>query len=101
MSQVHNLDRVIVIHRWVPNKGCDVVIVASLNERTLDGYTIEMPWPGRWQEDCNTDLYDHYPNPWVAGNAGSITADGPAGQTYPFTARVRISANGALIFTRN
>ncbi|MFZ1425945.1 MAG: alpha amylase C-terminal domain-containing protein [Geminicoccaceae bacterium] len=98
--QVHNLDRVIVVHRWVEGEGRDVVVIASLNESTLDGYPIEMPWPGPWREVFNSDLYDHFPNPWVVGNGGSIVADGPAGRDYACTARVRLPANAALIFTR-
>ena len=100
MLQVHNLDRVIVVHRWVEGEGRDVVVIASLNESTLDGYPVEMPWPGPWREVFNSDLYDHFPNPWVVGNGGSIVADGPAGRDYACTARVRLPANAALIFTR-
>lgn len=100
VPQVHNLDRVIVVHRWVEGEGRDLIVVASLNEATLDGYPVEMPWPGPWREVFNSDLYDHFPNPWVTGNGGVIAADGPAGRNYPFTARVRLPANGALIFAR-
>jgi 1,4-alpha-glucan branching enzyme len=91
---------VIVMHRWVEGEGRDVVVTASLNETTLDGYPVELPAGGYWHEVFNTDLYDHFPNPWVVGNAGGIWADGPAGRTYPHTARIRIPANGALVFAR-
>lgn len=100
IPQVHNHDRVIVVHRWLEGEGRDLVVVASLNEATLDGYLIDLPWPGRWQEVFNSDLYDHFPNPWVTGNGGSVFADGPAGTHYPYTARIRIPANGALVFAR-
>jgi 1,4-alpha-glucan branching enzyme len=100
VPQVHERDRVIVMHRWVEGAGRDVVVVASLNETTLDNYSVEMPHAGYWREIFNSDLYDHFPNPWVAGNADGISADGPPGGTYPFTARIRIPANGALVFAR-
>ena len=77
-----------------------MVVVASLNETTLDGYSVEMPHAGYWHEVFNSDAYDHFPNPWVAGNAGGISADGPSGRAYPYTARIRIPANGALVFSR-
>lgn len=100
VPQVHEQDRVIVVHRWVEDEGRDMIVVASLNEATLDAYPIEMPWPGFWHEVFNSDLYDHFPNPWVAGNGGGVHADGPAGQVYPHTARIRLPANAVLVFAR-
>ena len=98
---MHNRDRVIVMHRWVEGAGRDVVVVASLNETTLDGYSVEMPHAGHWHEVFNSDFYDHFPNPWVVGNAGGISADDPPGRAYPCTARIRIPANGAIVFARD
>jgi 1,4-alpha-glucan branching enzyme len=100
VSQVHNVDRVIAVHRWVEGEGRDVVLVASLNERTLDGYSIDFPWPGRWREIFNSDYYDHFPNPSVAGNGGSVVADGAGRFGYPHAAQIRLPANGALLFAR-
>jgi 1,4-alpha-glucan branching enzyme len=100
VPQLHERDRVIVMHRWIEGEGRDVVVVASLNESTLDFYAVDMPGPGEWREVFNSDVYDHFPNPWAAGNAGCVRADGPPGSTYPQTARMRIPANGALIFAR-
>jgi 1,4-alpha-glucan branching enzyme len=100
VSQVHENDRVIVVHRWVEGEGQDVVVVASLNERTHFGYPIELPWPGRWREVFNTDYYDHFPNAQVAGNGGGVNADRPGGPTYPFAAAMTIPANGAIILAR-
>ncbi len=60
VSQVHNRDRVIVMHRWVEGAGRDVVVVVSLNESTLDGYFVEMPHAGHWHEVFNSDVYDHF-----------------------------------------
>ena len=100
VPQVHEDDRIVAIHRWVEGEGRDVVVVASLNEATLDGYRIDFPWSGVWREVFNSDAYDHLPNPWVVGNGGAVGADGPPGAMYPHTARVRIPANGVLIFAR-
>jgi 1,4-alpha-glucan branching enzyme len=100
VPQVHGQDRILVVHRWIPGQGRDVVVVASFNETTLEGYSVEMPWPGRWHEVFNSDVYDHFPNPWACGNGGTIHADGPAALVYPHTAKIRIPANGALVFSR-
>jgi 1,4-alpha-glucan branching enzyme len=69
-----------VVHRWLEGKGRDLLVVASLNETTLDGYPVDLPWPGRLQEVFNSDVYDHFSNPWAAGNGGSVFADGSAGK---------------------
>jgi 1,4-alpha-glucan branching enzyme len=95
---VHNENRVIAFHRWIDGEGRDLIVVASLNESTLPRYDLGFPLSGVWTELFNSDLYDHYPNPWVAGNAGSVvTRDVPA-HGFPCTATVAIPANGLLIF---
>jgi 1,4-alpha-glucan branching enzyme len=100
LPQVHNDDRVLVMHRWVDGEGRDLVIVASLNEHTLDGYEVDLPWPGTWREVFNSDYYDHFPNPWVIGNGGVIAANRPGRYGYSYAAPMKIPANGALIFAR-
>jgi 1,4-alpha-glucan branching enzyme len=100
VPQVHERDRVLVMHRWVEGAGHDVVVIASFNEATLDGYGVELPHSGPWNEVFNSDLYDHFPNPWVTGNGGRIDASGGAGRVYPATARVRIPANAVLVLAR-
>jgi len=87
-------NRVIAFQRWVPWAGQDVVVVLSLNESTLYDYRLRFPRAGRWREVFNSDYYDHWPNPWVAGNAGSVIADGP-----DRSAALTIPANGLLVFT--
>ena len=100
VPQVHERDRVLVLHRWVEGIGNDVVVIASFNEATLDAYTVELPHSGAWTEVFNSDLYDHFPNPWVTGNGGRIEASDGAGRVYPARARVRIPANAALVLAR-
>jgi 1,4-alpha-glucan branching enzyme len=100
VPQVHNVDRVLVVHRWVEGGGRDVVVVASLNESTLTNYSVDLPFPGRWYEVFNSDYYDHFPNAWVAGNGGHVQADERGRHLYPYAAHVRIPANGALVLAR-
>ena len=69
-------DRVIAFQRWVEGVGQDVVVVATLSESTWWGYRVGFPSAGRWVEVFNSDVYDNWVNPMVAGNAGGVKADG-------------------------
>jgi len=100
VPQVHNVDRIIVMHRWVEGEGRDAVVVASFNETTLRDYAIELPWAGGWNEAFNSDFYDHFPNPSVVGNGGSVHAIEGQGRIYPATGRLTIPANGAIVLAR-
>jgi 1,4-alpha-glucan branching enzyme len=100
VPQVHNVDRIIVMHRWVEGEGRDAVVVASFNETPLRDYPIELPWPGTWTEAFNSDFYDFFPNAFVIGNGGTVHADAARGRIYPATARMTIPANGALVLLR-
>jgi 1,4-alpha-glucan branching enzyme len=96
----HNDNRVLAFQRWVPDMGHDVVVVASLNEATQFDYRLGMPQGGNWREVFNSDVYDHWPNPWVSGNGGGVRADGPAMHGLPASAGMVIPANGLLVFAR-
>jgi 1,4-alpha-glucan branching enzyme len=97
---VHNDNRVLTFHRWVEGSGHDAVIVVSLNESTLWGYGLGFPGAGGWREAFNSDVYDHWVNPQVAGNGGGVTAhDGPL-HGLPANASIVIPANGVLVFIR-
>ncbi|WP_333672532.1 alpha amylase C-terminal domain-containing protein [Elioraea tepidiphila] len=100
VPQVHERDRVLVLHRWVEGEGRDVVVVASVNEQALDHYPVTLPWPGRWREVFNSDVYDPFPNVAPVGNFGAIHADPASGFAYPFAARMRLPANGVIVLTR-
>jgi 1,4-alpha-glucan branching enzyme len=93
----HN--RVLAFRRWEPGGGHDVLVVVSLNESTLYGYELGFPAPGRWCERLNSDVYDHFPNPQVAGNNGAVVADGPPRHGYDQSARLTIPANSVLVFS--
>ena len=61
-------------------------------------YRLGFPRAGRWREVFNSDLYDHFPNPLVAGNGGAVIADGGPLHGMPQSARLTIPANGLLVF---
>lgn len=98
---VHDDDRVIAFQRWVPNVGQDVVVVASLNEATYQGYRIGFPSGGQWREVFNSDVYDRWVNPNVRGNGGAVFAESLPWQGMPYSADLVIPANSCLIFTKD
>jgi 1,4-alpha-glucan branching enzyme len=100
VPQLHERDRIVVLHRWVEGEGRDVVVVASLNEHVLEHYPVTLPWPGRWHEVFNSDFYDPFPNASVVGNGGAVWADPEQGWSYPFVARMRLPANGVIVLAR-
>ncbi len=96
---VYNDNRVIAFHRWLDGTGRDIVVVASLNESTLYNYHLGFPRAGRWREVFNSDVYDNWVNPVVAGNGGSITADGKLMHNLPSSAQINhyINKKGGAI----
>jgi 1,4-alpha-glucan branching enzyme len=93
-------DRVVAFHRWVVGVGEDVVVVATLSETTWWSYRLGFPSAGRWVEVFNSDVYDNWMNPLVAGNAGGATADGPGMHGLAASASVVIPANGVVVFVK-
>jgi 1,4-alpha-glucan branching enzyme len=93
--------RVLAFHRWLGDAGRDVVVVASLNEATYYDYQLGFPGPGWWYEVFNSDVYDNWVNPIVAGNGSGVRADGPPLHGLPASARVVIPANGLVVFARD
>ncbi len=100
---VHNENRVIGFHRWLPGVGRDVVVVASLNERTFynHSYRLGFPGGGQWHEVFNSDIYDNFYNPNAQGNPGGVTADGPSWDGLPNSAEITLPANTILVFSRD
>jgi 1,4-alpha-glucan branching enzyme len=96
-------NRVLAFHRWVPAVGRDVVVVVSLHESTFHdhGYGLGFPLPGHWHEVFNSDVYDHFANPWAQGNPGGIDADEQPMNGLPHSARITIPANSMLVFARD
>jgi 1,4-alpha-glucan branching enzyme len=98
---VHNQNRVIGFHRWLDGTGQDVVVVGTLSENTWYGYGIGFPLAGAWREVFNSDVYDNWVNPIVAGNGGGVWASGPPLHSFPASANIVIPANGFVVFARN
>jgi len=94
-------NRVLAYQRWVPGVGRDVVVVASLNESTRYGYRTPFPSQGYWYEVFNSDVYENWVNPIVAGNGGGVQVGGPAWNNLPTSADITIPANGILVFARD
>jgi len=98
---VHNQNRVIAFHRWLEGAGQDVIVVATLADNTWYNYSIGFPFAGPWREVFNSDVYDNWVNPIVAGNSGGISAFGPPLHGFPSSANIVIPANGLVVFARS
>jgi hypothetical protein len=71
----------------------------ALSESTLYGYRLGLPRPSGRREVFDSDVCDHFPNPPAAGNAGWVSADGPAAHGFGQSAVLTVPANGLLVFT--
>jgi 1,4-alpha-glucan branching enzyme len=94
-------DRVLAFHRWLDGTGRDVIVVATFAESTWWNYNIGFPAAGFWAEVFNSDVYDNFVNPLVAGNGGGIQASGPSMHGFTASASVVIPANGVVVFARS
>jgi 1,4-alpha-glucan branching enzyme len=97
---VHDQNRVIGFHRWLEGAGQDIIVVATLAETTWYNYAIGFPYPGGWTEIFNSDVYDNWVNPVVAGNGGGILAAGEPLHGFQASASIVIPANGLVVFSR-
>jgi len=97
---VNDSNRVIAFQRWLEGSGQDIIVVATLAEETWYGYAVGFPYGGQWNEVFNSDVYDNWVNPIVAGNAGGIFASGPPLHGFPTSASITIPANGFVVFAR-
>lgn len=98
---VHDGNRVLAFHRWIPWVGRDVIVAITLREQTWHGYRIGFPTPGRWLEVLNSDVYDPWLNPAPAGNHGAIDASSTPWHGLPASAEITIPANGIVVFARD
>jgi 1,4-alpha-glucan branching enzyme len=92
-------DRVLAFHRWLPT-GQDVIVVATFAESTWWGYDLGFPEACFWTEVFNSDVYDNFVNPMVAGNGAGVQASGPPMHGFTASASVVIPANGVVVFAR-
>ncbi|MGO9338616.1 MAG: alpha amylase C-terminal domain-containing protein [Terracidiphilus sp.] len=97
---VHDGNRVLAFQRWLEGSGQDVIVVATLAEDTWYNYAVGFPYGGAWKEIFNSDLYDNFPNPIVAGNGVGIFASGPPMHGFPASASITIPANGFVVFAQ-
>jgi 1,4-alpha-glucan branching enzyme len=97
---IHDLNRVIAFHRWLEGTGQDVIVVATLAESTWYDYAIGFPFAGQWNEIFNSDVYDNWVNPILAGNGGRVFASAPPLHGFPASASIVIPANGFVVFAR-
>ncbi|MBZ5632066.1 MAG: alpha amylase C-terminal domain-containing protein [Acidobacteriia bacterium] len=96
---VHDENRVIAFHRWL-DSGQDVVVVATLSDTTWYNYAVGFPFSGHWNEVFNSDVYENWVNPAVAGNGGGMDAWGPPMHGLAASANIVIPANGFVVFAR-
>jgi 1,4-alpha-glucan branching enzyme len=98
---VHDGNRVLAFQRWIAGIGRDVVVVASFNDSTFWGYGVGFPSAGRWLEVFNSDVYDNWVNPCVAGNGGAVFAGASPLHGLPASSSIVIPANGLVVFARD
>lgn len=67
-------------------------------ERTWYGYDLGFPARGFWAEAFNSDVYDHWVNPWAARNGAGIRADGKPLNGFTTSGSVVIPANSRYRF---
>jgi 1,4-alpha-glucan branching enzyme len=97
---VHDQNRVLAFHRWVPDQGDDVLVVVHLGNAHRGGYRIGFPSGGIWREVFNSDVYENWVNPQVAGNGGAVQADGDPMHGFARSAALVLPANSLLVFAR-
>jgi 1,4-alpha-glucan branching enzyme len=95
-----NDNRVLAFHRWVPGEGRDVVVIIHLSAFNRFNYRIGFPGGGFWREVFNSDVYENWLNPNVAGNGTGVFADGPGMHDFWQSASLVLPANSVLVFAR-
>jgi 1,4-alpha-glucan branching enzyme len=91
---------VLAFHRWVPDEGHDVMVVIHLSTFNRFDYRIGFPGSGEWREVFNSDVYENWVNPNVAGNGGRVFADSNPMHGFAFSASLVLPANSVLVFAR-
>lgn len=78
-----------------------MIVVASLNENTFHNYSIGFPNAGHWLEVFNSDVYQNWVNPGVAGNGGSVNATSQSMHGFPASCSIVVPANSMVVFARD
>lgn len=97
---VHDQNRVLAFHRWVPGEGHDVMVVVHLSTFNRFDYRIGFPSGGAWREVFNSDVYENWVNPNTVGNGGRVFADPVPLHDFGFSASLVLPANSILVFAR-
>ncbi len=101
VTHVHDDNRILAFQRWLPGVGQDLLLVIHLGEETRFGYSLGFPRPGRWTEVFNSDVYDHWVNPWRQGNGGEIVANEGPLHGFEQSARLTLPANSICVFAQS
>jgi 1,4-alpha-glucan branching enzyme len=97
---VHDQNRVLAFHRWVEGEGHDLIVVLHLATFTRFGYRIGVPGSGEWREIFNSDVYENWVNPEVAGNGGRVLAEPRPLHGFACSATLVLPANSLLVLAR-
>jgi 1,4-alpha-glucan branching enzyme len=97
---VHDENRVLAFHRWVPGLGRDVLVVVHLAPFDRPGYRIGFPGCGAWREMFNSAVYEDCGRPHLAGNRGEIRADPWPLHDFTCSAELALPADSILVFAR-
>lgn len=97
---VHDQNRVLAFHRWVPNEGHDAMVVVHLSTFNRFDYRIGFPSSGAWREVFNSDVYENWVNPSTTGNGGRVFADQNPMHGFDFSASLVLPANSVMVFAR-
>jgi 1,4-alpha-glucan branching enzyme len=93
-------NRVLAFHRWVEGEGHDVMVAVHLGNDNRYGYRIGFPGGGDWREIFNSDVYENWVNPHVAGNGGRVHAEPQPLHRFGDSAALVLPANSILVFSR-
>jgi 1,4-alpha-glucan branching enzyme len=77
-----------------------VLVVVHLATTHRFGYRIGFPGSGEWQEVFNSDVYETWVNPDVAGNGGRVVAEAEPLHGFAHSAALVLPANAILVFAR-
>ena len=95
---VHDQNRVLAFHRWVEGEGHDVIVVVHLAPFNRFDYRIGFPAGGQWREVFNSDVYEDWVNPHVAGNSGQVHAEALPTHDFGNSALLVLPANSITVF---
>ena len=96
----NDMARVLAFQRWREGTGDDVLVVVHLSPFNRFDYRIGFPDGGEWREIFNSDVYEQWVNPNVAGNGGRVSADATPLHGFAHSAALTLPANSVLVFAR-